>query len=152
MRIEPIELNQKYWIDGDWTDVSANFEGITSVHNDHESPYYTTVYGEDSGDMVTAHAIIAPPRSWRNDVSDEARQIFTNYNLDYMLLTSELFALPEILDENYGIVLNIKDFVIDYNHYNEEDPLIPIFKIDSFSVGRKLLNFFLLPILCSRRL
>ena len=108
-RSEPYSLNQKYHTDDFWGD------SMPTALSGHPGAYYTTVMGGEGGAQYTAQAIVSPPndaRFWdmgnfpgvldylghnvatfgRGDLDKFTALDFDNHNLDFLLVSSELYA------------------------------------------------------------
>ncbi|KKN39526.1 hypothetical protein LCGC14_0742520 [marine sediment metagenome] len=124
----PPSLNEKDSIP------SVSREGLVEIKNSHSGAYFTTAFGGEPGDMYTADVITSPPSIWRYaeieragshsgwlyvdsstgpqfvcktySLEDGGRQ-FTNFNLDYFLMTSELPALEDTLNKRYSPTKNV---------------------------------------------
>ncbi len=126
-------------------------EGLVAANLGHPGGYYSTVYGGVPGDMYDAEIITSPPATWRAAITEEQNneenwemfpdyydylwgtqdqdgKQWTNFNLDYSLITSELPALADTLNSIYSsgqnffnITLNIdsESRVGLYNAYRE---------------------------------
>ena len=108
-RDEPTSLNQKYHTDEFWGD------SMPAALSGHPGAYYTTVMGGEVGAQYTAQAIVSPPndaRFWNqgnflgmldylghnvgtfgSGNPDKFTALdFDNHNLDFLLVSSELYA------------------------------------------------------------
>ncbi len=106
-QLQPTKLNDRTFVDN----VLLLGDSMPAALMGHPGAYYTTVMGGDVGNMYTAEAIASPPNGLRFLISlspinifgdiayaftlnpDQMYQMsFDNINLDYELVTSELYS------------------------------------------------------------
>lgn len=146
-RNEPTSLNQKITKDEFWGD------SMPAALSGHPGAYYTTVMGGEVGAQYTAQAIVSPPndaRFWNKEdgmIGYLENNLFTlghgdpdlfteldfdNHNLDYLLVSSELYAYndeehilymedsdlvevllnPELVQEQFGTMITAENYVL----------------------------------------
>jgi len=146
-RNEPTSLNQKITKDEFWGD------SMPAALSGHPGAYYTTVMGGEVGTQYTAQAIVSPPndaRFWNKEngmlgylennlftLGHGDPDLFTeldfdNHNLDYLLVSSELYAYndeehviyvedpslveillnPEIIQKQFGTMITAEIYVL----------------------------------------
>ncbi len=106
-QMQPTKLNDRTFVDN----VLLLGDSMPAALMGHPGAYYTTIMGGEVGNMYTAEAIASPPNGYRFLVSlspinifgdiayaftlnpDQMYQMsFDNINLDYELITSELYS------------------------------------------------------------
>jgi len=110
----PKSLNEKTF----WDDFMG--ESLPSALTGHTGAYYTTVRGQSSGNDYTAHVIVSPPNWERmqtvsgsllsfllmggvlNSSSMDEQLPFDDNNLDFFLVSNELYTYNEIDDYSYS--------------------------------------------------
>ncbi|KKN58657.1 hypothetical protein LCGC14_0549880, partial [marine sediment metagenome] len=116
-------------------------EGLVAYANNHKGAYYTDVFGGEPGNMYEAAVITSPPATWRAAILEEDDDgssgwtsemdtdgmfvaippeevkgpMFTNFNLDYLLITSELPSLEGVLDAKYPLAKYTVDLNVGTN-------------------------------------
>ena len=128
---EPKSINEKFWSDRILGDsMAAALAG-------HPGAYYTTVRGGEIGNMYTAQAIVSPPNSYRSlniigNVLGTAAYLatfgtdpdlmfgldFDNTNLDFSLLTSELYSYNDREFYSYEEGTGFDSLLRDWYRYN----------------------------------
>jgi len=127
----PTELSQKPYWDGFWGD------SMPTALSGHQGAYFTTVYGGTPGNEYSAQAVVVPAdtmRFWGSDFSGVSDFIganlnpfsfgranpdlftpldFDHHNLDYQLVSSELYSYNDIPSYNYVESEKMVDYFLD---------------------------------------
>jgi hypothetical protein len=129
-RSEPTSLNQKYHTDEFWGD------SMPAALSGHPGAYYATVMGGEVGAQYTAQAIVSPPNDARFWDSDNSRGVldylghnvatfgsgdpdkftpldFDNHNLDFLLVSNELYAYNDEPSYTYLENPDLIDILLD---------------------------------------